>query len=678
FSFDVSVWEFFWPLITGARLVVAPPGLHRDPAGLSRLVVSERVTTLHFVPSMLAAFLEDSASAGCAATLRRVICSGEALGWPLRERFFERLGGVGLHNLYGPTEAAVDVTAWRCGEGDPVGVVPIGRPVANTQIYVLDVGMGVVPVGVTGELYIGGVQVGRGYLDRPALTAERFVPDPFSGEPGARLYKTGDVVRRLAGGEVEYLGRADHQVKVRGHRIELGEVESVICRHERVKEAAVASRDVGGSKQLVAYFVAEPGGGGASNGDAASNGNGAGVGETELRRFLSERLPEYMVPSLFVRLDALPLTPNGKLDRKALPEPGARSRVESFVAPRNAAELRLARVWEEVLGLSPVGIKDNFFQSGGHSLLAVRLVSLIEKEFGRLLPLSTLYQGATVEDMALRLGRGAEAAHGSLVKLREGGEGAPFFCVHPAGGNVFGYVELANRLGAGRPFYGLQARGLDGGPRHTSVEEMAAHYVGEVRAVQPEGPYMLGGWSLGGVVAFEMARRLESQGQRVALLALLDSYVPRPSAEDEDEAARLLSFARHTGLDPEHFGVSREQVARLGGGERLGHVLELAKAADLLPPDIGLAHVSRLWEVFEANLVAARDYRPGAYGGRVTVFKAGDGVGGRDAAAEWGPLAAGGVEVLSVPGDHFSFVREPHVGALAGALTACLERAGEA
>ncbi|HWS53776.1 MAG TPA: thioesterase domain-containing protein, partial [Pyrinomonadaceae bacterium] len=572
----------------------------------------------------------------------------------------------------------IDATCGAAREGATGGVwVPIGRPVANTRCYVVGRWGELAPEGAAGELYVGGAQVARGYWNRPGLTAERFVPDPYGGEPGARLYRTGDVVRYLAGGVLDFVGRCDQQVKLRGHRVELGEVEAALCEHPRVRECAAAVTGEGERRRLVAYVVArgEGGEGGRRNGGEAGGG---GPDAAELRRFLSGRLPGQMVPSQFVTLDALPLTPNGKVDRRALPEPGELGRGESLVMARNAVELRLTRVWEEVLGVRPVGIKDDFFQSGGHSLLAVRLVTRIEQAFGKQLPLSVLYRGATVEDMAVLLGREAGAGRGSLVRLQEGGPAAPFCCVHPAGGNVFCYVELARRFGTERPFYGLQARGLDGGAPHTRVEEMAAHYVGELRAVQPEGPYLLGGWSFGGVVAFEMARQLRERGQRVSLLALLDSFVPRPAADGRgDEAARLLSFARHVGLSPERLHVSRERIERLDRDERLGHVLELAKAADLLPPDIERAHVSRLWEVFEANLVAARDYVPRPYAGRVTLVRAGANAAGRDQAGEWAPLARGGLEVLTVPGDHFSFVREPHAGALAEALRACLERARE-
>jgi acyl-coenzyme A synthetase/AMP-(fatty) acid ligase/acyl carrier protein len=388
FSFDVSVWEFFWPLITGARLVVARPEGHRDPAYLSEVIHTHGVTTLHFVPSMLRAFVEHG-DAGRCASLRRVMSSGEALPAELVGRFFEVLPRAELHNLYGPTEAAVDVTYHACSPGDAERVVPIGRPVANTRIYVLDRGGAPTPVGVPGELHIGGVQVGRGYLGRPALTAEKFIPDPFASQAGARLYRTGDLARWRADGAVEYLGRMDHQVKIRGFRVELGEIEAVLAAHPALRETAVLAReDAPGDVRLVAY--AAP----------------AGAAPDALRAYLRERLPEHMVPAAFVLLDALPLSPNGKLDRRALPAPerGARGSAP-YVAPRSDAEATLAAIWSDVLGVEQVGVHDHFFDLGGYSLLAVQVASRVQAAFGVSLPLHTLFQAPTVEALSQRIAR---------------------------------------------------------------------------------------------------------------------------------------------------------------------------------------------------------------------------------------------------------------------------------
>ncbi|HEU5133179.1 MAG TPA: amino acid adenylation domain-containing protein, partial [Pyrinomonadaceae bacterium] len=358
FSFDVSVWEFFWPLITGARLVLAKPGGHQDPNYLAQLIARAKVTTMHFVPSMLQAFLATAELDQC-ANLRRVICSGEALSYEVQQRFHESLNAE-LHNLYGPTEASVDVTYWACERDGVRQTVPIGRPIANTQIYILDSNGQPVPAGVAGELMIGGTGLGRGYLNRPDLTADRFQPHPFSTTPGARLYRSGDLARFNADGEIEYLGRLDQQVKVRGFRIELGEIEAALSTHDAVRECVVTANDVTpGDTRLVAYVVstAEP---------ATSE---------ELRLHLKERLPEYMVPSFFVALEQLPRLPNGKIDRRSLPAPSQPESTREFVAPRNKVETEVANIWSAVLRVERPGVHDNFFELGGHSLLAAQIIA---------------------------------------------------------------------------------------------------------------------------------------------------------------------------------------------------------------------------------------------------------------------------------------------------------------
>ncbi len=382
FSFDVSVWEFFWPLITGACLVVAKPGGHQDADYLIDLIAAEKITTLHFVPSMLAVFLEADGVERC-TSLKRVICSGEALPYEMQERFFERLSAE-LHNLYGPTEAAIDVTFWKCEADTARRVVPIGRPIANTKLYVLDKRLEPVPVGVKGELYLSGAGLARGYWRRPDLTAERFVPDPFS-KNGERLYRTGDSVRYLADGAVEFLGRLDNQVKLRGYRIELGEIESVLRAHEQVREALVEVR----KQQLVGYLVVD----------------GGDDQVRQLRGYLRERLPEYMVPGAFVQLEEMPLTPNGKVDRRALPDPDTRGTPEEiYVAPQSELEQTLAAIWQEVLGLERVGLHDNFFDLGGHSLLLVQVRSRLRERTEREVSVLDLFKYPTISLLAKHLG----------------------------------------------------------------------------------------------------------------------------------------------------------------------------------------------------------------------------------------------------------------------------------
>jgi amino acid adenylation domain-containing protein len=387
FSFDVSVWELFWPLLVGSRLIVAQPGGHRDNAYLVHLIVTHGITTLHFVPSMLQLFLEEPDVGRC-QRLRRVICSGEALPYELQARFFARLPTVELHNLYGPTEAAIDVTSWACQPQSMLSIVPIGRPVANTQLYILDPHLQPVPIRVPGELHIGGVQVARGYLSRPELTAEKFIPDPFSTTPGARLYKTGDLARYGPDGTIEFLGRLDHQVKLRGFRIELGEIEAMLGQHPAVRETVVTVReDSPGDKRLVAYIVPH---------------RGCNPSTSALQHFLRERLPAYMVPAVLVPLQAMPLTPNGKVDRRALPALGpSRPELEqAYVAPQTRLEQFLARLWCEVLQLDRVGIHDNFFDLGGNSIQGAIVINKLQQRLQDPLYIVALFDAPTVAAFA--------------------------------------------------------------------------------------------------------------------------------------------------------------------------------------------------------------------------------------------------------------------------------------
>ena len=384
FSFDVSVWEFFWTLMTGATMVVAKPEGHKDSNYLVNLIAQQQITTIHFVPSMLQVFLQESDLERC-SSLKRVFCSGEALPFELTKRFFDRLS-CELHNLYGPTEAAIDVTFWQCQPEDDLQVVPIGRPIANTQTYILDKYLQPVPIGVLGELYLGGINLARGYFNRPELTAEKFIPNPINPKISPRLYKTGDLARYLPDGNIEFLGRIDNQVKIRGFRIELGEIESFLSTHNQIQQAVVIAReDVPGDKRLVAYLVT----------------SSESLTSSQLRQFLKQKLPEYMVPSAFVLLENLPLTPNGKIDRRALPAPDISQlkSTKTFVEPGTLTEQQLAEIWREVLGIKIVGIQDNFFELGGHSLLATQALSRIRQNLKVELPLRSLFEASTIEEL---------------------------------------------------------------------------------------------------------------------------------------------------------------------------------------------------------------------------------------------------------------------------------------
>ncbi|AOS74298.1 amino acid adenylation domain-containing protein [Pseudomonas sp. FP1911] len=504
FSFDVSVWEFFWPLMTGARLVVAAPGDHRDPSKLVELINRHQVTTLHFVPSMLHAFLQDSQVASCQG-LRRIICSGEALPVGVQQHVFAELPNTGLFNLYGPTEAAIDVTHWTCVD-EHRDSVPIGRPISNLRTYVLDAQLQPVAVGVAGELYLGGVGLARSYHRRPSLTAERFVPCPF--QPGTRLYRTGDRVRQRRDGVIEYIGRLDHQVKLRGLRIELGEIEARLLEHPLVRDASVQVHE---GKYLVGYVVLQ---------DSTLAWRDA------LSTHLLAHVPDYMVPAQWVLLDHMPLSPNGKLDRKALPAPDSNLHERHFVAARNTLEQALVAIWREVLELEQVSVEDNFFELGGHSLLVLMLKERIRKAVGVELSVSQLMLNPSVAGQAACL----EGSAGSslIVRLNSQSRGTPLYLFHPSYGSVHCYKAIALALREHRPVMGVMCRALaEEGSEVPAWAAMVEDYTTQLLKAQPEGPFRLAGWSLGGNLAMEVAYGLEQAGRQVECVGWIDASPPQ-------------------------------------------------------------------------------------------------------------------------------------------------------
>ncbi|MBZ4417446.1 amino acid adenylation domain-containing protein, partial [Myxococcus sp. RHSTA-1-4] len=662
--FDVSM-EQLLHVVDGHCLCLVPEKTRLDPGAMLDWLERQKVDVLDCTPAQLTLLLQ----AGLlerAHVPRMVVCAGEAMDDVLWQPL-ARTTRTRTFNAYGPTECTVYATSW-CVQDASVPVPVIGRPLPNLQAYVLDEQLQLAPLGVPGELYLAGEGLARGYLGRPALTAERFIPNPFSTEPGARMYRTGDKARWRADGTLEYLGRLDFQVKVRGFRIELGEIETVLRTHPSVKDAAVLAReDVPGDKRLVAYVVA-----GTSELDPAA-----------LRAHLQQRLPEYMVPSAFVALSGLPLNANGKVDRKVLPAPRALDvPTVGHVAPRDPLELTLARVWEQVLGVQPVGVRTSFFELGGHSLLAVRLMAAMRQATGRQLPLAALFQAPTVEQLAALLRRQDSGTYSPLVPFgTQANIGkAPVFFVHPVGGNVLSYAELARLLGTDRPFYALQARGLDGptAPMNT-VEEMATEYVKTIRSVQPSGPYFLGGWSMGGVIAYEMAHQLRAGGEQVALVAMIDSYVPSVTVAKEPEPDRMqlaFMFARDMmGASLADLPLDLEQLAGLEPDAMLERLLQAAANAGALPPGTDAEHVRALFRVFEANLLASRRYEAPATQGRVVLFKATDSAEGLPEDGGWKALVGDGLEQHLLPGDHYSLLRQPAVRELAERLREALKSA---
>jgi amino acid adenylation domain-containing protein len=667
FSFDVSVWEFFWPLIVGARLVVAKPGGHRDAGYLVDTFQQHAVTITHFVPSMLAAFLAEPRAKQC-RSLRHVICSGEALSLNLQNEFFKLLPAK-LHNLYGPTEAAVDVTYWNCRPDTGLNIVPIGKPVANTQIYILDEKRQPVPIGVPGELFIAGVQVGRGYRNRPELTAEKFVPAPFSANPEGKAYRTGDSCRWLPDGNVEYLGRLDFQVKLHGLRIELGEIETVLGRHPCVQQSVVVAREIDpGNKALVAYIEPRP---------------GAKLEISELRNHLKRDLPEYMVPSAFVLLENLPLSPNGKIDRKALPNPEA-NRLQSkkeFVAPGDRIEQSLAEIWSRILKVDGIGVQDNFFELGGHSLLAVRIVVEIEKIYKHRLPLATFLQAPTVAALAEILRQHTAArAWSSLVPIRTGGSKSPLFLIHSHGGNVLEYYPLAHLLPKDQPVVALQARGLDGNiPKNLTIEEAASAYLAEIRELQASGPYFLGGFCFGGLVAYEAAQQLRAAGEEVALLALLQTVHPQ-AMHFKPEATALHRFWYRAS---KRISLERENLGHRGTrhiGDRFRRALDVTKARTAIRlrsafgngqsvrPGASMAEVLEILGIEHDR--AFEKYVPKPFYGNAVLFRAAKQMPGilADSSLGWKPLMTGKFMVCEIPGHQQNMLVEPNVSHLAHEL----------
>jgi len=681
-SFDLSVYDVFGLLAAGGSIQVASEEEIRDPERLLGLLSATPVTFWDSAPAalqQLAPWLDGVRE----SHLRLVFLSGDWIPVALPDRVRGSFPGARVVSLGGATEATVWSNVYPIGAVDPGWPsIPYGRPIQNARYYALDGAMEPCPIGVPGDLYIGGECLFSFYAREPALTAWKLVPDPFGEDPGGRLYRTGDRVRFRADGNLEFLGRLDHQVKIRGFRIELGEIETVLAQHPQVRSAAVLAReDRPGDRRLVAYVVPA---------------SGAAVDETDLRGHLQARLPVYMVPAAVVFLDALPVTANGKLDRRALPAPEG-DRPETLgrsVPPRTPLEREIAEIWKDVLGVGSLGVTDNFFDLGGYSLLAVRLMARIQKQLGRDLPLSTLFRAATVRELARALGEREEGGASSLVAIQPHGDKPPLFCIHPIGGHVLCYIPLSRRLGPDQPVYGLEAAGLkDGEVSALAVEEMSARYIEEIRSVQPEGPYRLAGMSSGGVIAFEMAQQLRRVGEEVALLALLDSRPPafRDSLDTLlDDAIFVARLAGEIELSSgRSFGLTGERLKSLDLDAQLTLLLEAMREAGLLLGEVGLSRARQLVRLVQANLRAVESYIPEAYSGKILLLRAIEtnlkhassddarrvlGELAQDPTFGWSRYAGESVDVCVVPGDHLSMAQEPHVAVLAERVQEYLAR----
>jgi amino acid adenylation domain-containing protein len=670
FSFDVFTGDLIRSLLVGAKLVLCPIEVVVDPPALYELMRREQIDAAEFVPATASLLFEHlDRERQRLDFMKLVIVSSEA--WRNeRYEFFKALCGeeTRLINSYGLTEATIDSTWFEPGpdvELVPGRFVPIGRPLDNTEIYVLDSNLEPQPIGVPGELCVGGVAVARGYLNRRELTAERFVPDPFSEAPGALLYRTGDRARWLADGTIDFLGRNDRQLKIRGFRIEPGEIESVLERHPAVHAAAVTDRtDESGSARLVAYLTPAEW--------------GSQPPFDELRTLVGEHLPAYMIPSAWVLMESLPLTPNGKVDLAALPDPDfdRSASASEFVAPRTETERRLAEVWSDVLRVEQVGVHDDFFALGGHSLLAVRLFSEIERVLGVRLPLAVLFQSATVADLAamIDLESAGESTLSSIIELSPGdGTGRkPFFLVGWVDGDLMGYQGLAEHW-QGQPLYGLLAPGVDGRvlPRDT-IEGIAEHYIEEILSFQPEGPYYIGGFCFSGVVAFEMARQLEARGAELGMVALIDAYwhgsrrLTRVEIEREKWAAFRAANMRGRAAWVRRRAVGLKNRIRTELYFRRGYLtLDLLGRLRRAAPAAG----GRRDLVTIAGGRAAKRYVPQPSEIRIDFFRAQTGESADPTV--WEHLALGGVALHQVVSDtmsHVTILKEPGVRLLAAQM----------
>ncbi|MCD9875952.1 non-ribosomal peptide synthetase [Streptomyces guryensis] len=665
-NFDVSVFEIFSPLLCGGRIEIVE-NLLALTEGTSR-----DVGLISGVPTVIATVLAERP----AVAPHTVALGGEPITEQLRADIAAAFPGARLVNFYGPTEATIYATAWQSGTdpGDKAAP-PIGRPLARNLVHLLDQALHPVPDGAVGEVYVAGGGPARGYLGRPGLTAARFVADPFGG-PGERMYRTGDLAVRGSDGQLRFLGRADHQVKLRGFRIELGEIEAVLAAHPAVAKAAATVREDGrGEKQLVAYVVPA---------EAATRGADA----DGLRDHLARSLPAHMIPSAFVTLEALPHTASGKLDRKALPAPDAPPAAKT--APRTGREETLRAIFAEVLGLAPaqVGVHDSFLDLGGHSLLAPRLTSRISAELGVELPLRALFHTPTVAALARRpadadrpagLDRPGGSGHfggpgaapvGPLLPLRTRGDREPLFCLPPASGLSWGFAGLARHLNAGRPLYGLQSRGLiPGQDRAGSLAEVVAEQTALIREVQPHGPYHLLGYSMGGLVAYDIAVGLQAAGEQVALLALLDSFPgawTRQGPARSDRPALLRSLLAILGRP-----VPEDDTEPLTGSR----FAELVRGVPDMPGSLDDAELAALVDVTANNRRLLAEFAPGPYRGDLLFFTAAqdpDAVPGRH--RSWQPYVEGQVDNHDIPCTHGEMTRPTSLDRIGPVLDSRLRR----
>lgn len=696
---DLGNTVVFCSLAVGGCLHVLDYQAILSAEEFARRVADHPIDVLKITPSHLSALLAGEHGEKLLPR-RALILGGEVLPESLVWRVKELDAGCAVYNHYGPTETTIGVLVnpldlLKVAPGGPqqpgnTGTIALGRPLTNTDMCVVDQWLQLVPIGMVGELCIGGAGLARGYLAQADLTAERFIPHPWSRQPGARLYRTGDLVRLSPSGRLEFIGRRDAQIKLRGYRIELGEIEAALKQHPEIRDSAVLLVEgPHGDAQLVGYIVPR---------------KQPGPKNKDVRNHLLAYVPEYMVPATFVRLKALPLTVNGKVDRQQLAqlarekdrEQSLQREVDGSAAswqrPRDVIEFRLVRIWEELLQIQPIGLTDNFFELGGHSILAVRLMSHIFKEFGQELDIADIFHYPTVGELAMALRRrtnGLEKT--SLVAIQPQGTKPAFFCVHPSGGAVFRYNNLIERLGTDYPFYIHTIEFSLAEANSITVEAVAERYVADLLKQQPDGPYLLGGWSMGGVIALEMAQQLQQQGRTVALLAVIDSNISSPErrAKAREEKIELSDDDIVMAMMKELRLPVTERFAGWTQEEQITYVLAKAKEMNFIPNDVVFEQVRRFYRTLVvyahiANIYEARDYTQ-----RIDYFMADSGLYSISATSEeeqreirrmeqtlqrWRELARGAFELHSVPGNHLQLMDEPNVQSLAALLRQCIDR----
>jgi amino acid adenylation domain-containing protein len=676
-SFDVVLRDIFLPLTSGATLCLPAKGDKLEPTKILRYLEREQISVLHTVPSLAQSWLANVPSEVSLHNLRWLFLAGEPLKETLVLQWRDAFPQAGeIVNLYGPTETTLAKCYYQVPSEPSPGVQPVGQTLPETQALVLDANHQLCGIGEPGEIVLRTPFRSLGYINAAQEMRSRFVTNHFANYPGDLLYYTGDRGRYLPNGALEIIGRQDHQVKIRGVRIELGEIEAVLAQHPSVHQTIVTASE----ERLVAYIIPT---------------QESTPTIREIRRFLSTKLPQYMVPSSFVFLDKLPLTANGKVDRRALPQPANVNKLDTFVEPRNQLELQLVQIWSKILKVDKVGVQDNFFDLGGHSLLAPYLMAQIKQQFGKDLSLTSLFQNPTIEQLATILQIDSDDSNSScLVPIQPNGSKLPFFCLPGAGGEPFYLYHLGRYLGEDQPLYSFQANNLDVSEPATRIKEMASHYIQAMQTVQSQGPYFLGGHSLGSIVAFEMATQLVHQGHQVALLAMID--MPAPTSQNKQtrierldwdharwliETIKAVEVSLSTNID-----ISYDTLRSLSVEEQLKLVLQHFKMVNMLPPNAEITQLKNIVQALKANSLSLINYVPQhTYPGQITLLRASEIPPERmnskfsdiaqDSAMGWDKYYCEPVDVHFVPGNHVTMLAEPHVQVLAERLNVCIQQA---